>query len=51
MRAQLPEVGITAEELLAVYGSTGPHLSEEALDRIQDADTSDQPREDKWDRH
>jgi predicted CopG family antitoxin len=51
MRAQWPEVGITAEELLAVYGSTGPHLSEEALDRIQDADTSDQPPEDKWDRH
>ena len=48
MRAQWPEVGITAGELLALYGSQGPHLSEEALDRIEEADAEDLPPEDKW---
>ena len=37
MRAQWPEVGATAHELLAVYSSSGPHLSLEALDRIREA--------------
>lgn len=50
MRAQWPEVGVTAGELLAVYESSGAHLSEEALDRIEEADTGDQPPEDKWER-
>lgn len=50
MRAQWSEVGITARELLAVYGSCGSHLSVDALDRIEEADADDQPPEDKWDR-
>jgi predicted CopG family antitoxin len=49
MRAQWREVGITAGELLAVYGSGGAHLSGEALDRIEEAGPGDQPPEDKWD--
>ena len=49
MRAQWPEVGITAGELFAVYSSDGAHLSADALDRIDRADTDDQPPEDKWD--
>ena len=50
MRAQWPELGITGGELLAVYGTSGPHLSEEALNRIEEADATDVPPEDKWDR-
>jgi hypothetical protein len=50
MRAQWPEVGITGAELLAVYGSRGPHLSADALHRIDAADSGDTPPEDKWDR-
>ena len=49
MRAEWPEVGITGEELLAVYSTNGPHLSEDALDRIDEADAADAPPEDKWD--
>ena len=48
MRAQWPEVGITAGELLAAYGTSGPQLSEDALDRIDEADAADLPPEDKW---
>ena len=48
MRAQWPEVGITAGELLAAKGTSGPHLSEDALDRIDEADAADLPPEDKW---
>ena len=51
MRAQWPEVGITAGELLSVLGAQGAHFSSEALDRIEAADVGDQPPEDKWDRH
>lgn len=50
MRATWPEVGSTAGELLAEYGTGGPHLSSDALDRIEDADTADSPPEDKWNR-
>jgi len=50
MRAEWPEVGITAGELLAVYGTRGPHLSDDALDRIDQADAADSPPEDKWHR-
>jgi predicted CopG family antitoxin len=49
MRAQWPEVGATGSELLAVYSSTGPHLSLEALDRIGEADSPDEPVEGVWD--
>jgi hypothetical protein len=48
MRAHWPEVGITAAELLALYGCEGARLSEDALDRIDQADTDDEPPEDKW---
>jgi predicted CopG family antitoxin len=48
MRAQWPEVGITAEELLALYRVQGSHLTAEAMDRIEEADRGDQPPEDKW---
>ena len=50
MRAEWPEVGITGGELLAVYGTAGPHLSEDALDRIDEAGAADVPPEDKWHR-
>ena len=50
MRAQWPEVGITGGELLAHYGFSGPHLSEGALERIDEANADDHPPEDKWDR-
>ena len=49
MRAQWPEVGATASELLAVYSSTGPHFSLGALDRIRAADSDDEPPEGVWD--
>ena len=48
MRAEWPEVGITGKDLLDVYRDLGPHLSEEAVDRIDEADAADQPPEDKW---
>ena len=50
MRAQWPEVGITGGELLAQYGFSGPHLSEGALERIDEAKADDHPPEDKWGR-
>jgi predicted CopG family antitoxin len=48
MRAQWPEVGITARELVAVYRVEGAHLSADVLDRIEEADAGDRPPEDKW---
>ena len=50
MRAQWPEVGLTGRELLAAYGSSGSHFSEDALDRIDEASAGDTLPEDKWDR-
>ena len=50
MRAEWPEVGITGGELLGVYSTSGNHLSDDALDRIEAADAADFPPEDKWDR-
>ncbi len=49
MRAHWPEIGATASELLAVYSSTGPHFSLEALDRIRATDSDDEPPEGVWD--
>lgn len=49
MRAQWPEVGATASELLGVYSASGPHFSLKALDRIRSADPEDEPPEGVWD--
>lgn len=48
MRAQWPDVGLTAGELLATYERHGPYLSEEAVDQIAEAKAEDRPPEDKW---
>jgi hypothetical protein len=48
LRAQWPDVGLTAGELLARYQLEGPFLSEAALDRIEEAKAADVPPEDKW---
>jgi hypothetical protein len=48
MRAQWPDVGITAAELLELYETQGPFLSAAALERIEAAKTAATPREDKW---
>ena len=48
MRAQWVERGITAGELREVYRAGGPHLSTDALDRVEEAARADRPPEDKW---
>lgn len=48
MRAQWPDIGLTAGELLTLYRERGPYLSDEALRRIEEADALDRPPEDKW---
>jgi predicted CopG family antitoxin len=48
MRAEWPEAGVTAGELLALYERRGAYLSEETLDRIDEAKSADRPPEDKW---
>ena len=48
MRAEWPEVGITAGELRALYGKEGARLPAEALARIEEAAAGDKPPEDKW---
>lgn len=48
MRAEWPDVGLTAGDLLALYERRGASLSEEALDRIEDHKAADRPPEDKW---
>jgi hypothetical protein len=48
LRAQWPDLGITAGELLEWYAERGPVLSERALDLIEEAKTADAPPEDKW---
>ena len=50
LRAQWPDRGMTAGELRAAYQREGPLLSEEALDRIDEASATDTPPEDKWTR-
>jgi hypothetical protein len=50
MRARWPELGTTAGELLVVYGTDGPHLSEDALARIEEAEAADHPPEGTWNR-
>lgn len=48
MRAEWPEAGITAGELLALYEQRGAYLSDASLDRIDEAKAADRPPEDKW---
>ena len=48
MRAQWPEVGITAGELHALYIKEGSRLPAEGLARIEEAAGRDQPPKDKW---
>lgn len=48
MRAQWPEVGMTAGELHGLYEREGACLPAEALARIEEAATADQPPKDKW---
>lgn len=48
LRAQWPDLGLTAGELLARYQLGGPFLSEAALDRIEEARAADAAPEDTW---
>jgi hypothetical protein len=48
MRAEWPDLGMTAGALLRLYESEGPFLSEMALTRIEEASAADAPPEDKW---
>lgn len=48
LRARWPDLGVTASTLLELYEKDGPFLSEEALDRIEEAKAVDRPPEDKW---
>jgi hypothetical protein len=48
MRAQWPEVGITAGELRALYIKEGSRLPTEGLARIEEAAGRDQAPKDKW---
>jgi hypothetical protein len=49
MRAEWPDLAITARELHATYRSGGAHLTPDALDRVDEASRElDRPPEDKW---
>lgn len=48
MRADWSDVGLTAGDLLDLYAARGAFLSEEALDRVEEANAVDEPPEDKW---
>lgn len=48
MRAEWSDHGLTARELKARYERGGPLLSEDALDRIEEAQREDRPPDDKW---
>lgn len=48
LRAQWPDRGLTAGELRETYESEGPLFSEDALDRIEEAMSRDEPPRDKW---
>jgi len=48
LRAEWPDMGITARELADVYDRSGPFFDEETLDRIEEAKSLDAPPEDKW---
>lgn len=48
LRAEWPDRGMTARELRAVYETEGPLFDDDALDRIEEANTLDRPPKDKW---
>jgi len=48
LRAAWPEGTLTAGELIQHLRSTPPLLSDDALDRIEQASFADQPAVDKW---
>ena len=50
LRAEWPDLPLTARDLRAVYEAEGAHLSPSALDRIEDAGKHDAPPTDKWTR-
>jgi hypothetical protein len=43
MRARWPDVDLTGGDLLALYERRGPFLSQEALDRVEEARSLDRP--------
>lgn len=49
MRASWPEETVTGAELLRRYRESGPHLSEEVLDRLEEMKADDAPPASKWD--
>jgi len=48
MRAEWPDLPVTARELRAAYDAEGAHLDLETLDRIEAAECDDAPPADKW---
>ncbi|HYH46956.1 MAG TPA: hypothetical protein VEG34_14835 [Thermoanaerobaculia bacterium] len=48
LRARWPEETVTAGEWLALRRKEGPHLSAEALRRIEELKAEQVPPEDKW---
>lgn len=48
LRAEWPDLAMTARELSALYDREGAVFDEEALDRIDEAKQSDEPPRDKW---
>jgi predicted CopG family antitoxin len=48
LRAVWEEAPITGAELLDLYETEGPFLSEDALQHIDEAKAADLPPEDKW---
>lgn len=48
LRAQWPELSLTARELREIYRAEGPFFDEEEISRIDRASAEDRPPADKW---
>jgi hypothetical protein len=48
MRAEWPDLGATAGDLLAVYERRGPYFTADSLTRMDEAKAADRPPGDKW---
>jgi hypothetical protein len=48
LRAEWPDVGLTAAELLSRYESEGPFLPAAAVERIETVKAAGAPPEDTW---